>query len=427
MERSNFIKLMAAVPLSRCATRAAVQPADSIRTSATGGTDGATDGEPDWVREVRRQMPACQDGIYLQTGSFGPSPRNVVESVRELLQLQLKGPAYPEVVARLQAAEDSCRPLLARLLGAQPDEVTLTHNTTEGLNIILWSINWREGDEIITSNHEHPALLGPCYNLRDRFGVRHRIATIDREEDVVANVLAQVSGRTRLVALSHVSRQSGRVVPVRALARALRDRGIRLLLDAAQATGNIAFNFQDSGCDYYSFCGHKWLLAPKGTGGLLIRRDLLAGTPVSYTGAHAHQALDAGGHYTWHPDSRRYEYGTRAQFNFGGFAEAVRWFELLGPDRIHARIRALSLRVSQAIGQTGKLQLVSPAGEDRSGIVVLRLPADKPAKDVARRLLEQDRILVSPLDEPRDLRLSVNFFNTWAELEYTVARLAAYA
>lgn len=425
MKRREFLKFMAAAPLTGMATQLAAQAAERPEVTEAGRVDAAATGEPEWVRVARRQLPVCHEGIYLQTGSFGPSPVNVVQRVRDLMEFQLKGPAYPDCVAQLQAAEDACRPVLARLLGAQAEEVALTHNTTEGLNIALWSINWKAGDEIITSNQEHAALLAPCYNLGDRFGVIHRIAAIDPGQDVVANVLAQLTPRTRLVAMSHVSRQTGRVIPARALAQALHERGVRLLLDAAQAVGNVPFNFEESGCDYYSFCGHKWLLAPKGTGGLLIRRALREQTPVSYTGAHAHQTLDAAGHHIWHPDSRRYEYGTRAQFNFGGFAEAARWFESLGADQVYARIQELSLRVSRAIEETGRLQLVSSAGADRSGIVVVRLPEGQSAKEVSRRLLERDRILVSPLENPRELRLSVHFFNTWPELERTLERLSA--
>ena len=419
MERRDFVRFVAAAPL---AGWAASLPAAA--QAATAPADRYADGEPDWVCAVRRELPACQEGVYLQTGSFGPSSNRVVARVRDLMDAQLRGPALPECVTRLQAAEDACRPALARLLGAKPEEVALTHNTTEGLNIAIWSIDWKTGDEIITGDQEHAALLAPCYNLQDRFGVHHRKVAVGPGEDVVANVLAAVTPRTRLVAMSHVSRQTGRAIPVRALATALHGRGVRLLLDAAQATGNVRFDFGASGCDYYAFCGHKWLLAPKGVGGLLVRRDLLEQTPVSYTGAHAHQKIDGTGTHVWHPDARRFEYGTRDQFNFGGFAEAVQTFESLGPERVFARIQELSLRVARAVEASGRLQLLSSTGDDRSGIVAVRLPAGADAKTVTRRLLEQDRILVSPLEQPRDLRLSVHFFNTWPELELTLQRLS---
>ncbi len=130
MERRDFVRFVAAAPL---AGWAASLPAAA--QAATAPADRYADGEPDWVCAVRRELPACQEGIYLQTGSFGPSSNRVVARVRDLMDAQLRGPALPDCVTRLQAAEDACRPALARLLGAKPEEVALTHNTTEGLKM----------------------------------------------------------------------------------------------------------------------------------------------------------------------------------------------------------------------------------------------------------------------------------------------------
>lgn len=206
----------------------------------------------------------------------------------------------------------------------------MTQSTTAGLNVVLWSIDWRAGDEIIISDEEHPALLVPVYNLRDRLGVVVRVVSMTLAEDLVVGVVAQLTSRTRLVAMSHVSRQSGTVVPARALTSALRPHDVPLLLDGAQGPGNVPVDFHEIGCDYYSLCGHKWLLGPKRTGALLIRRDRLDRTPVSWTGAHAEEAVSAEAGVTWHPNARRYEFATRNQAGFGGWAESLRWLDALG-------------------------------------------------------------------------------------------------
>jgi selenocysteine lyase/cysteine desulfurase len=372
-------------------------------------------------------MPVTREMAYFQTGSFGPSPSPVVDRVRELMEHQLKGPAAPASIQQLQQAEDACRPLVARFLGAREEEVTLTHNTTEGMNIVFWSMDWNAGDEIVLSNQEHPALMIPSYNLLSRFKVHYKRASIDLDEDVVSNVLRQISSRTRLVAMSHVSRRNGRAIPARELAAALHSRNIRLLLDGAQAAGNVRVNFSELGADYYSLCGHKWLLGPKGTGALMIRKDLLEKTPVSFTGAHSQKSYDEHGNVEWHPDGRRYEYGTRAQFNFGGFAEALRWLDSLGTERIFDRVQRLSLEAAKAIVRSKKFALASPLSDsERSGIVVVRLPEGRTAMDVSQRLMKEDRILVSPLEDPRNLRVSLHFFNTWKEFERLMSQLNHY-
>jgi L-cysteine/cystine lyase len=391
----------------------------------TESSDVRTD--PEWVSRVRAQMPVTREMAYFQTGSFGPSPTPVVDRVRELLEHQLKGPAAPASIQQLQQAEDACRPLVARFFRAREEEITLTHNTTEGMNIVFWSMDWKPGDEIIISNQEHPALMIPSYNLLSRFKVNYRKASIDLNEDVVANVLKQISPRTRLVAMSHVSRRNGRAIPARELAAALHSRNIRLLLDGAQAAGNIRVDFDALGVDYYSLCGHKWLLGPKGTGALIIRKDLLEKTPVSFTGAHSQKSYDEHGHFEWHSDGRRYEYGTRAQFNFGGFAEALRWLDSLGTGKIFDRVQRLSLEAAKAIARSKKFELASPLSNlERSGIVVVRLPAGSSATDASKRLINEDRILVSPLEDPRNVRLSLHFFNTWKEFETLMSQLDHY-
>ena len=185
---------------------------------AAGATDPFVTDEPAWVAEVRAQIPAARELRYFQTGGIGVCPDRTIDRVKELLDFQNRGPADPRIFGRLQEAEDSCRPLIGRAFGADEREVGLTHNATEGLNIVLWSIDWKPGDEILIGSHEHPALMIPSFNLAHRFRVEYRRVAVDVGQDVVDNVLRQLSARTRLVALSHVSRRNGRIMPARDLA-----------------------------------------------------------------------------------------------------------------------------------------------------------------------------------------------------------------
>ena len=426
MKRRGFLGLTAA-PIIRASFLSLRPDADSAAGEETTGSSLKTENTPDWVLEIRKQIPALREGLYFQTGALGPSPMPVIARVKDLLDAQEKGPANPQYSKVLAEAEDASRPGIATTFGARVEEVALTHNTTEGLNIVLWSINWKAGDEIVVSDQEHPALMMPSYNLQSRFGVSYRRAAIDVGEDVVNNVLRQLSPRTRLVAMSHVSRETGRVIPARALGQALHERKILLLLDGAQAAGNVPVNFHEMGCDYYSLCSHKWILGPKGAGALLIRQDLLAETPVTFTGAHGTKSYDAEGHFEWQPDARRYEFGTRTQAVFGGFAEALRWLDAIGWGRIHQRIKEQFFRAANRIKDSKKFSLVSPWDQDsRSGIVVLRLPEGYTGQNLYETLLNRDRILLSPLEQPRDLRISLHFFNTWDEFEALMQRLESY-
>jgi L-cysteine/cystine lyase len=382
----------------------------------------------DWVAAARAEIPGLSGGGYFQTGAFGLSPQRVMDRTKELLEFQNLSPAHPHQTGALREIDATCRQRLAETVGAKPAEVALMANTTTGLNTVLWSIDWRPGDEIIIGSEEHPALLLPVYNLERRFGVVRRVVPVDRHDEVVTLVQQTLSTRTRLVAMSHVSRGSGHLLPARALASALRERQVPLLLDGAQGAGNVPVNFRELGCDYYSLCGHKWLLGPKGTGALLVREDRIETTPPSWTGSNAQSSMDEDGAFTWQPDARRYEFATRFQAGFGGWVEALQWLGSLGWDRIHQRIRELAAHASATVAHSRRLQLVSPSErEQQNGIVVVRLPAGPTALDAYTRLREEDRMLVSPVSHPQDLRVCLHFYNTEAEFDQLLSRLEYYS
>lgn len=384
-------------------------------------------GLPSWVARARNQIPALRESHYFQTGAYGPSPQPVLEKMKSLLDLQNRGPADPRYLKTMKEAEDSCRPLLAQNFGATPEEIALTHNTTSGLNTVLWSIDWKPGDELIISDEEHPALLLPTYNLKDRFGIQYKTIALDNREAVVDQVISRLSPKTRLVAMSHVSRSSGRTVPARELADALHQRGVRLLLDGAQGPGNVPLQFHDLGCDYYAMCGHKWLLGPKGTGALFIRKEILETTAVSWTGSRAQSAFGYEGNFTWKPDARRFEFATRDLAKFGGFAHALEWLHALGWDQIHQRISELTGYASASVKANPKFELVSPQSDAlRNGILVLKMPPGNNARELYDRLGQDDQMLVSPVRDPENLRICIHFFNTKDEINAVLNRIDHY-
>lgn len=390
--------------------------------------DALAEGEPGWVREARAGIPGLREGLYFQTGAFGLSPQRVMDRTRELLEFQNQSPAHPRQTGRLREVDASCRALVAETVGAKSTEVALTANTTTGINIVLGSIDWRAGDEIIISDEEHPALVLPVSNLVKRHGVVRRTVPLEPSGQLVDRVRTLLGPRTRLVALSHVARGTGRIVPVADLAGELRGRGVPFLVDGAQGPGNVPVNFAALGCDYYSLCGHKWLLGPKGTGALVVREDRLESTPVSWTGSNAQASMDDNGNFAWHPDARRFEFATRFQAGFGGWAESLFWLRSLGWAGIHARNVELSGHAVEGIRASRRLGLVSPAAEaERNGIVVVRLPEGLTAAACYDRLREEDGMLVSTTGRPRDLRVCLHFYNTRLEFDRLLERLEQHA
>lgn len=415
----------------RSVPAAALLPVLPVGRLAAAGyrTPGVSQDLPSWVREARAAIPAATASPYFQTGGIGPSPRSVIEELGDRLDFQNRSPASVAVAEEMSRIEPELRARLARVFGAAEEEVALTHSTSEGISIVGWSLDWRSGDEVVISNTEHPANVIPWYVLRDRFGIAIREIDLSPGTDLVEEVQRQLSGRTRLVSLSHVSRNNGRTLRTdesAQLARLLRSRGVRYHLDGAQGPGCVETDFAALGCDCYSTCGHKWLLGPKGTGALFVRRAVLDEVKLSWAGAHSHQEMDYQGHYTLLPSAARYEFGTRALADFHGFAQAVQWMEDVGFDRIHQRIQDLVGYGINAIRRTPGLGLASPEEPaDRSGILVVRLPGNCDPTELYRDLGREDGILASPVRGERDFRLSVHFFNTREEISSAFEAIAS--
>ena len=390
---------------------------------------GRTAPQEAWVARARAEIPASTSGLYFQTGGIGPSPEAVIDHVQERLAFQNESPAEPAIATDMARIEPDLRARLGRVFGAGADEVALTHSTSEGISIAAWSLNWREGDEVVISNVEHPANVIPWYVLRDRFGIVIREIDLSAGTGLLDEVRAQLTNRTRMVSVSHVSRNNGRTLRTgesAELGALLRGRGVRYHLDGAQGPGCVPTDFRALGCDCYSTCGHKWLLGPKGTGALFVRREALDDVRLSWAGSHSHRTMDYDGAYTLLPSAARYEFGTRALADFAGFARAVEWMEEVGLARVEERIQSLVDHAIETVDRTDGLGVSSPrARPDRSGVFVLELPEGCDATALYNDLRESDGILASPVRRPRDFRLSIHFFNTRDEIDAAVEAIAA--
>lgn len=379
---------------------------------------------PEWVVEARKRIPAAGVTRYFQTAGIAPSSTLAINQVISTLADQNRyGPVDPRA-SRLAEIEPALRAHVASVFGAEPEEIALTHSTSEGINIASWSLDWKEGDEVIISNQEHPANIVPWYNLRDRFGIVIREIDLGVGTDLMSEVQAVLSESTRMVSVSHVSRNNGRTLRTSEcseLGSLLRERGIIFHLDGAQGPGCVPVHFRALGCTCYSTCGHKWLLGPKGTGVFFVRREHLEDIRLSWTGSHSHDTFDYDGHYTLKADASRFEFGTRAVADFAGLDRALSWFEELGMQRIQNRIQELVTYAGEKVNGISEFDVASPTDPlDQSGVFLLRLPEGCDSWDIYNRLREEEYVHTSPVRTERDLRIALHFFNTIEEIDATL-------
>jgi selenocysteine lyase/cysteine desulfurase len=325
------------------------------------------------------------------------------------------GPAYLEGVGlfhRQAEANARAREAAARLINAGPNDVALTQNTTHGMNLGVAAIDWREGDEVVSTLTEHPGCLMPLHAAGKRFGVELNLVP---SPVTAEKIEAALTPRTRLIALSHVDWTDGRVLPLAEICALARDRGVLTLVDGAQSVGNIPVDVPAAGADMYAFTGHKWVLGPEGMGAFYVRPGLPVHSPnVGYQSLSGPADFDKHGDYELRPDARRFEASTMSAALAGGFAEAADATRERGEEGF-AGIRRLADGLMERLSGLPRVSLRSalPAG---SGLVSFEIEGVE-AKDAAERLLRQ-RFVVRfvPAQRPY-IRASTHLFNTEAELE----------
>ena len=325
------------------------------------------------------------------------------------------GPAYLEGVgfyARQAEIAARARDAAARLIGAAPEDIALTQNTTHGMNLGVASIDWREGDEVISTSTEHPGCLAPLHNLEKRFAVK---VILIPPPVTAQKVEAAMGTRTRLVALSHVDWTSGEVLPLEEICALARDRDVLTLIDGAQSVGNIAVDVPATGADMYAFTGHKWVLGPEGMGAFYVRPGCdVPSTNIGFLSLPDPSAFDPSGGYELRADARRFEASTMSPALAAGFvaaAEAVHERGEAGFEGIRHRADLLTSLLSELPRVT--LRSPRPA---RCGLVSFEVEGVA-AKEVAEHLLEKRFVLRYIPGARSYVRASTHLFNTKEEIE----------
>ncbi len=384
------------------------------------------------VERLRAEIPVLQNLTYMNTGWSGPPPRAAVEAMQARVVLEAEqGPTTPGVYESGLEVQEEARRAAARLLGAGVDETLVTRNTTEGLNIVLSGLDWREGDEIVTCNLEHGSVLAPSWHIAHRYGVNVRVLDIDphdSQEAIVGKFGAAMTARTRLIFVSHIEYSTGLRMPAAELCRLAHASGAQIMLDGAQTGGHIALDVHRDGFDYYSIPGQKWVLGYEGVGALYIRRDLIESVHPAHTGGRAViQDGDPGD-----PDSYRLDTAGMDKFLGGSgsvplqaaFVEAAKFIEIIGVPAIEARNSALATRFKAQLAEISSVNILTPINEAQSAGLVSFQVAGQSAEAVVARIWQDHRIVVRQVHYPESIRASFHFFNTEEEVD-TLARAVA--
>ncbi len=361
------------------------------------------------LEAVRQQFPVLARTAYFNTGTAAPWPTPVVEAVEAALRQELAlGRASPGGLPDFRPLLIDTRGRLASWVGADPDELALTHSATEGIDIVVWGLDWRPGDEVVTTSIEHRGVLAPLRQLAQRTGVTVAevdvgvggpLATLDALHEAIGD-------RTRLVVLSHVSFSTGARLPIAEIARFAHAAGAQVAVDGAQAVGALPVDVHALDVEYYAFPGQKWLCGPEGTGGLFVRREAQAGLKQTFVGARS------GG-----PAAARYEWGTLFRPGVHGLHAALGFLDGLGREAVFGRIGELTRACGDRLRMMAGIEVITPPTAT-AGLLNFRVPGADLAACVER--FDAAGITLRSVPDTNTLRVSCGFFNAEAEIDCLV-------
>jgi L-cysteine/cystine lyase len=377
----------------------------------------------DKIALVRASIPVIEEKVYLNAGSVGPLAGITAEILMHSTRRELEQgrSSYAASKVNRQSKAD-LRQGFARLVKASPGEIALTHHTTEGMNIVVHGLTWQPGDEIITTDLEHPGGLFPLHVVRQRQGVVVKVVKIPPDsstEQVIARFEAAITPRTRLLAFSHVAWNTGMRLPLAEIVALARQHHLLVLVDGAQSAGAIPLDLPAIGVDFYAIPGQKWLCGPEGVGALFVRDNLvgvLQSTFAGYASMGDAAMFDLSGYFMPAPGARRYEVATIYRPAVMAMVANLRWLEeTVGWEWIFARIAQITEYAHASLKRLPGVKLVTPPGP-QAGLVTFNLTGYDPARVVLK--LSEENIVVRYLPDPYySLRISTGFYNTEAEID----------
>ena len=377
------------------------------------------------LEKIRSQIPVLAHTAYMNTGWSGPPPRQVAQAMKDRIDLELeKGPIMPQVLEAGREIQYQAREAAAKVFNATVDEVLVTRNTTEGLNIVLSGLDWNQGDEIVICDMEHGSVIAPTQLIGQRYGLPIKVVHLemsDSSEVILTKIEDALTSKTRMVFISHILYATGRRMPAEELRKVTKDRGILLMLDGAQTGGHIELDMYRSGFDFYSIPGQKWLLGYEGSGALFIRREHLERIHPAHTGGRGIARPADANYFQPVSDSMEKFLGGSVSVPVQlAFLEATKFVQAVGIKNIEERNLTLADSAKAKLAEIPGVTVNSPLERSASsGLVSFAISGQEPVP-VVEQLWANHRLVVRQVGNPAGVRASLHFFNTEDEVDLLV-------
>ena len=379
------------------------------------------DSEAFW-EQVKTQFKFAPNLRYFNNGSLGSCPIIVQKATNEF---RATLDAFPSkyMWGGWHNEKEEVRQKVADLFSVSKEEIALTHNTTEGMNLIARSFNLHEGDEVILIDHEHKSSVIPWTVWQAEKGVKLVRPVIpilpETVEDIVKVYKDAITPRTKVISMCHSVNTNGMVLPVKEVSEMAHKKGILVAVDGAQAAGMFDIDLKDLGCDFYTVSAHKWLFAPKGIAMFYAKKE---------SQHHLKPLIVANGHTD--KSIRRLEnYNTRNLPELLGFGSAIDFIKSIGKEKISKRSYELKHYFRDKVKNSPKFKLKTPGHDGLSCAIQTLEVVGKDVRDVKNKLTNDFGIDTRPMSTYglNGVRISFAIFITKKDIDYLVDALEEIA
>jgi len=386
--------------------------AASATVAAADRTPAELAADESYWREIQQAFTLDRTILNFNNGYTCPSPRVVHEALKRYLDISNQAPIH-YMWNQMEPNVETVRRNLAAEIGCDSEELAITRNASEGLQIAQLGLDLKAGDEVVTTNQDYGRMLDTWDQRvrRDQIVVNKisfPVPTINLSE-LTDRITRAITPKTKVIHICHITNLTGQLFPVRDIARMARARGIQTIVDGAHAFAHFPFKMSDLECDYYGCSLHKWLLAPVGTGFLYVRRENIAKLwPLTPAAASKSDNI------------RKFEeVGTHPAANHNAIAEALAFHQAIGTERKAARLRYLNDRWAKRVDKLPGVKILNSREPNQAwglfNVSLERVDAPK-AYDF---LWTKYRIITAAIkrDDYQGLRVTPNIYTTLEEVD----------
>jgi selenocysteine lyase/cysteine desulfurase len=419
MDKRTFLKTSSLLGIGSIAGFKGLE--DLIKSVANVPAEKLASDEAFWL-DVRKGYKLRSEYINLENGYYCIQPQETLNAYFEhIREVNMQGAYYMRTVQ--YENKNRVAGKLADLAGCTKEELIITRNTTESLDLIISGMDWKKGDEAVMADQDYGAMLDMFTQVSKRYGMTNKVISIPNhpksDEEIVDLYAKAITPNTKLVMICHMINITGQILPVRKICDMAHSKGVPVMVDGAHAFAHLTFKLSDLNCDYYGCSLHKWLSVPLGAGFLYVKKENISKV----------WPLFAESERDPNDISRLNHTGTIPVHTDLAIENAIDFYNKLGAKRKEERLKYLQNYWTKQVRTLKNVVLNTPEDPQRScAIANIGIKGMKPA-DMAKTLLDKYKIYTVAIDGKgvQGCRITPNVYTTTAELDSFVKALKEMA